>query len=440
MKAVIVGSGLVGLTSAWFLAQRGWEVTVIDRQNGPGLETSLANGALLTPSMPEPWNAPGSWQVLLRSLCRSDSALKLRLKALPALGGWGLEFLRNSNPTIYERNTLKNLFLALYSLKIMGVLRRETGIEYDHAARGTLRVFRDTDAFQSAVGASKLLEPNGLTFRQLARAETVALEPALAPIANSIVGGIHYPHDEVGNAHAFCIALTGMARRRHVEFHFNTRVTDIHVKSGRVTAVIAGPKRFSADQYIIAAGSYTPLLLQRTGISVPVQPVKGYSVTLDRPGEDHPLRIPVVDDSFHAAIVPLSCAIRVAGTAEFSGYDLSLPRTRIQGLLLLLRQVLPKVRIDEGTARPWCGLRPMSPDGVPIIGPTPLGGLWINTGHGHLGWTMAAGSAEVLSHLISGETPAIDAEPYSLERFTTSREPRIGPSPVARTPARDDRS
>ena len=416
MKAVIIGSGLIGTTSAYFLARRGWEVTVLDRQEGPARETSFANGSLLTPSMPEPWNAPGSWRVLLKSIGRSDSPLKLRVKAMPQLARWGLGFLRNSSPARYRRNSVKNLKLALHSIEVMGRLRREIDLEYGGAAPGTLRVIRDAAALARALEWAEELRAEGLTYRRLSPAEIVAMEPALAPISAHLAGGIHYPVDEMGNAYKFCVALAEHARRAGVDFRFSTPVTDIELHRENVTAVRSGDQRFSADRYVIAAGSYSPLLLK--GLGLPVRPAKGYSITFERPPLELPFRVPVADDDFHAVVVPLENVIRVAGTAEFTGYDLTLPEARIENLLTLVRQVLPNGGFERAAAKPWCGLRPMSVDGVPIIGKTPLANLWINTGHGPLGWTMAAGSGQLLADLLTGGSPAVDPDAYALARFS----------------------
>ena len=418
MKALIIGSGLIGTASAYFLSRRGWEVTVLDRQDGPAQETSFANGSLLTPSMPEPWNAPGSWRVLLKSLGRSDSPLQLRWKALPQLAGWGTGFMRNSSAARYERNWIKNLKLAMYSLEVLANIRRETGIEYGCVTRGSLRIIRDPATLERALVWAEQLRTEGLTFRSLTSDEMVAMEPALAPIARQLAGGIHYPADEIGNAYKFTVGLADHARRGGVEFRFGTSVTGIEVRQGKVAAVLSGADRLTADCYVVAAGSYSPLLLKQLGIHMPVRPAKGYSITFDRPQVDPPFRMPVADDDFHAVVVPLENVIRVAGTAEFTGYDLSLPEARIQNLVTLVQQVLPKGGFERSQAKPWCGLRPMSVDGVPIIGKTPIGNLWVNTGHGHLGWTMAAGSGQLLSDLVTGSpVTKLNPDAYALARF-----------------------
>jgi D-amino-acid dehydrogenase len=416
MKIVVIGSGLIGLTTAYYLKKRDHDVTVIDRQEGPGLETSFANGALLTPGMPEPWNTPGCWRLLLSSLGRSDAPLQLRWRALPALLPWGIAFLRNSRRAAFERSTLRNLRLALYSLEVMESLRSETGIEYARTARGALKIFRDPDVLDRAAAASRDLAAEGLALRRISGEETVELEPALAPIRDQLAGAMHYMKDETGDAYTFCIRLAERTRAQGVELRFGTEVTALEARGGRVTAVKTDREHIVGDRYVVAAGSYSTPLLKPLGIRLPVRPAKGYSVTFNRCWEP-PLRIPLVDDDFHAAVVPFAEGIRAAGTAEFAGFDLTMRPERIRNLLTLLTQVFPQAKFDPAEAKTWCGLRPMSADGVPIIGPTPISNLFVSTGHGHLGWTMAAGSGQLLADLISGEAPVLDPEPYVPSRF-----------------------
>src|SRR5262249_48148588 len=226
---------------------------------------------------------------------------------------------------------------------------------------------------------------------------------------------IHYASDETGDAHRYCDALAECARQRGVTFSFGTSVSRLELGSGRIIAVQTDKGRVVAEQYVVAAGSYSTPLVRALGIDLPVRPAKGYSVTFD--GSHSALRIPIVDDDMHAAVVPVGNATRIAGTAEFAGFDLTLRRGRVRNLTRLAQKILPRAGLDPATAKPWCGLRPMSPDGVPIIGPTTTANLWLNTGHGPLGWTMAAGSGELLAELLSGETPQLDPQPYSLARF-----------------------
>jgi len=414
MKVVIIGAGLIGVSTAYFLRLRGHEVTVIEREEGAGLQTSFANGALITPSMPEPWNAPGCWRLLLASLARSDAPLQLRLRALPHLLGWGMQFLRNSSPERYQESTVRNVRLALFSLDILQNLRRQTGIEYGATARGSLKLFRSGQALNDALRGAEHLLAEGLKLRRLSREETVELEPALVPIHEQLAGAIHYPADETGDAHRFCGALAELARQRGVNFSFGTSVSRFEVSSGRVVAMQTEQERLIAEQYVVAAGSYSTALLQALGVQLPVRPAKGYSVTFEG---SRTLRVPIVDDDMHAAIVPVGNATRVAGTAEFAGFDLTIRPERVRNLRKLAQKILPGAGLDVATAQPWCGLRPMSADGVPIIGATTIPNLWLNTGHGHLGWTMAAGSGQLLAELLSGETPGLDPQPYSLARF-----------------------
>jgi D-amino-acid dehydrogenase len=419
LKIIVIGSGVIGLTTAYLLKERGHDVAVIERELGPSLQTSFANGALLTPSMPEPWNTPGCWRVLFGSIGRSDAPLQLRLSALPSLLHWGVTFLRNSRRTAFELNTISNVRLALQSLKVMGSLREDTHIHYGATARGTLKLFRTSEALDQALSvAERLLRLEGLPYRSLSPVETVGLEPALGAIAHELSGAIYFTVDETGDAYQFSCALAEQSRAQGVEFHFGTNVTSLELESGRVGAVRTEQARLTADQYVIAAGSYSSRLMRTIGLDLPVRPAKGYSVTFDLPDAKNRLKIPIVDDDMHAAVVPVGeKAIRIAGMAEFAGYDHTLRPERVRSVAALGRRLLPDEGVDWLRGKAWCGLRAMSADGVPLIGRTQLTNLWVNTGHGHLGWTMAAGSAELLTHLLTGESPAVGAAPYDPLRF-----------------------
>jgi len=421
MKIAVIGAGLIGTTTAYLLRRRGHEVVVFDRQAGPGREASFANGALITPGMPEPWNAPGSWRVLLGSIGRSDALLQLRLKALPSLAGWGIRFLINSRVAAFERNTVRNLKLALYSLEVLQSLRQETGVDYPHEARGTLKLFSDPQALDRATAWVERLSHHGLTARKLSRSDTIQLEPALAPIAAKITGAIRYEKDETGDAYEFCIALARCARDSGVEFRFSSEVSSIKACGGKVALALTTREPIDADCYVIAACSYVPRLLRGIGVHLPVRPAKGYSVTFNRTPGEPALRTPVVDDVLHAAVTPIGGIVRVAGTAEFAGYDLTPSAARIENLFRLIQKILPQGYYDRASARPWCGLRAMSADGVPLIGPTGVPNLFVNTGHGHLGWTMTAGSAQLLTDLICETSLRIDPTAYDPRRFGSPR-------------------
>ena len=417
MKIAVIGCGLIGVTTAYFLRRRGYEVTVLERADGPARETSFANGGMLTPGMCHPWNAPGSWRVLLRSLGRSDAALQLRVKTLPRLVRWGTRFLRNSTAEAFGRNHRSNLRLARYSLDVMQRLRRETQIDYGRAARGSIGVFRDYAAWNHAWHEAEQLRPDGLIARRLSVTELTELEPALKPIASHLSGAIHYESDEVGDAHDFCVALAAHAREQGVDFRFSTEVCSLEMSAGKVAAIVARDERFVADRYVVAAGSYSTLLLEQAGVRLPIQPAKGYSITFANANARVGLRRPIIDHHLHAVIVPFEDgSLRAAGTAEFAGYDRTLNGARVRNLIGLMQELLPQAQWDAAGAAPWCGLRPSSPDGVAIIGPTPIANLWINSGQGHLGWTLAAGSAQLFTDLLSGDAPAIDPKPYALAR------------------------
>jgi D-amino-acid dehydrogenase len=247
--------------------------------------------------------------------------------------------------------------------------------------------------------------------------ELTEIEPALMPAAARLSGAVLYESDEVGDAHKFCVALASHARRLGVDFRFGTEVRAIEMSAGKVTAIITANQRFTADRYVVAAGSYSSLLLKQTGIRLPIQPAKGYSVTFAGGNEQVGLRRPVIDHHLHAVIVPFEDgSMRAAGTAEFAGYDRTLNDARVRNLVTFLQELLPQAQWNAAESLPWCGLRPSSPDGVAIIGPTPVANLWINSGQGHLGWTLAAGSAQLFTDLLSGDAPAIDPQPYSLAR------------------------
>lgn len=417
MKVVIIGSGLMGVTSAYLLRRRGHDVTVLERAQGPARETSFANGAMLTAGMAEPWNSPGSWIALLTSLVRPDAALRLRPTALPSLASWGITFLRNSAPATFERNAASILKLALYSREAMQSLREELEIDYGRTARGSLSIFRNRAALERASAVALRRSHAGLRFRRLSNEETIALEPALAPIADRLAGAIHYETDETGDAYRFCESLADKARALGVKFRFGTAVSALEMESGSVAAAVGNQERFVADRYVVAAGSYSTPLMRTAGVHLPVRPAKGYSLTFEDSRAKPSLRTPIIDSELHAVAVPLEGAVRLAGIAEFAGYDRSLNAARIRTLTKLLPAILPRARFDFATAKPWCGLRPSSADGVAIIGPTPIPNLWVNCGQGHLGWTTAAGSARLLTSLLSGDRPAIDPAPYALRRF-----------------------
>src|SRR6185437_13609359 len=296
--------------------------------------------------MASPWNAPGTWKVLLASLGRSNAAMQLRLRALPALAGWGITFLRNSRPKMFQHNALCNLRLALYSMERLRTLRRETRIDYGRAARGTLNIFRDEAMWSHAAKSAQQWLREGLSICVLSRRETIELESGLAPIAGRLAGAIYNEGDETGDAYRFCVALTDYARQEGVEFRFRTEVSTLKLCAGRVIAAVTEQGPVVADRYIVAAGSYSAPLLRRIGVHLPIRPVKGYSLTFDCQETPRPLSIPVVDAQLRAVVVPLESGIRVAGTAEFAGYNRTMKLDRVRALGMVVKEVLPQAHLD----------------------------------------------------------------------------------------------
>ena len=418
MRVLVIGSGLLGVSSAWFLARQGCEVTVLERTAGVARGTSYANAGMLTPSMADPWNSPGIFWHLLGWLGREDAPFLLRPGALPSMFGWGLSFVRHSSPSRQRASMEHNLRLASYSLTTLRELRATLALSYDERSNGTLKVFRDRKAFDDAAARNAILAGLGLDVRVVSRAEAVALEPALADVSDRIVGGIYCPADESGDARAFTQALADRAREAGVRFVFDADVNAFRSDGTRVTAAVAAETEYAAEAFVVAAGPWSPLLLKLLRVPLPVRPVKGYSITVPTGAWAGAPRMPVIDDALHAAATPLGSRLRVAGTAEIAGYDMAHTPGRIENLFTLLLELFPSYAplLDRAHAEPWAGLRPMSPDGVPHIGQLGPQNLYVNTGHGHLGWTLATGSGRLLADLVCGKPTEISAAPYDPRR------------------------
>ena len=421
MHVLIVGCGVIGVTTAWYLARGGAAVTVVERREGPSLETSFANGSMLTPSLSAPWNSPGVWLTVLKYLGREEAALLVRLAAFPALLAWSYRFLRNSRPDRHEVSFRKNLKLCNYSIEIMAEIRSETAIEYEAALAGVMEVCRDEAAMRRGREHSATLATNRVPVEELGAEAVVDMEPALEAIQHELAGGFFYPADEVGDAYKFSCRLQAQAERRGATFRFGESVERLLTHGGRLRGVrLRGGEEIEADQIVVAAGSYTPGLVRPLGVRVPVCPAKGYSLTAPMP---EGLPVPghaVLDDRYKAGVVPLGGRrIRVGGTVEFTGFNLELSSRRVANLRRLLAGVLPRhaERIPVDEMRPWCGLRPASPDGVPILGAGGMDGLSLATGHGHLGWSMAAGTGKALAQQLLGGRRDFPLAGYELSRF-----------------------
>lgn len=410
MRVLVVGSGLAGLTAAWFLRANNCEVTVVDRAPGPGEETSFANGSLLTAALAGPWNSPGVLRVLLKSLGREDSPMLLRPRALPGMLRWGMAFLLNSKAARYQQSYLRSVRLAQYSQRMMREIQKEVALDFDHVECSTLSIFRDANALEAGIKTSEFLRQASVDYEVLNVAQLLKLQPALGPIAEKLCGAIAYPKEDVADARKFCSELRRACEDRGVVFQFDCEVLRFESRADRINSAVTKKGELVADAYLLAAASYSPALVKSLGVRLPVCPVKGYSITApagdwaDRPA------YPVLDSQLHAVVVPVGDRIRVAGTAEFAGFDREITQGRIDNLRTLLRRVYPEfeARLNESDVTAWTGLRPMTPDCLPIIGHSAIENLFVNTGHGSQGWTMACGCGRAVADVICGHEPGID--------------------------------
>lgn len=423
MKIVVIGAGLMGVSTAYFLAGEGHQVTVLDRQTDVARETSFANGGILTPSMADPWNAPGVWKQLIRYLGDETSPLLLRPKALPGLIGWGLTFLWHSSPKRFAANAGSNARLCLYNLKVMKAITATETFAFDAGPGGTLKIFQNHEAMAAVRRMADFFSQFGIICEELDAAGSVAREPALAPVQDRITGGLYFAQDGSGDARLFTQGLAQAAKKRGVAFEMGVEVTGADVLGGRVRAVRTSVGDYPAEAVVLAAGSHCDRVARLFGFRVPVRPVKGYSITAPTNGWQEGPKIPIIDDHFHAVVTPLGSRLRVAGTAEFTGYDATLTPSRIDNLKAFLLTAFPGYAsyMDDAKIEPWCGFRPMSADGVPLIGGTPLKNVYLNTGHGHLGWSMAAASGKLLANLMMGKKPDMDLTPFDPRRFSSLR-------------------
>lgn len=417
MKIVILGAGVVGVTSAWYLAQQGHEVTVIDRQPGPALETSFANAGEISPGYASPWAAPGVPVKALKWLLQRHAPLVIR----PAYGipawRWLLAMLSHCTEARYAVNKGRMVRVAEYSRDCLDRLREETGIHYDERTQGTLQVFRKQEQLDHIGGDIEVLKADGVPFEVLDPAGCVAVEPGLGAVRHKIVGGLRLPNDETGDCFLFTNALRERAEQAGVTFRFDVDIKRIIAEGGNITGVETDAGVVTADRYVVCLGSFSPFLLGPIGIQAPIYPVKGYSLTMPITDPDLAPVSTVMDETYKIAITRLGDRIRVGGMAEICGFNMDLPQKRRETLELSVVDLFGGGG-DVKKSSFWCGLRPMTPDSTPIIGGTRYPNLYLNTGHGTLGWTMSCGSAKVLADLISGNKPDIDTADLAISRYS----------------------
>lgn len=421
MRVLVLGGGVVGVTAAWYLAADGHEVTLVDRQRGAALETSYANGGQISASYAEPWANPEAPLKIAKWLGREDAPLLFRLRADWRQWRWGLQFLVECLPSRTRHNTIQCLNLALYSRDCLKALRAGTGIEYDHLERGILQFYTDAKDFEHGVASAALMREFGCDRVVRTADECVAIEPALAACRDRIAGGIYTASDETGDAHAFTVELAKLAAARGAAFRWSTTVDAIEAAGDAVSGVrVRGPdgraETLTADAFVVALGSYSPLLLGPIGVPCGVYPAKGYSITLDVGAHRGAPTVSLTDLAWKIVLTRLGDRLRVAGTAELSGWDTAMNDLRCRSLVRRTFDLFPDAG-ERDSAVFWTGLRPATPSNVPLVGRTRYRNLWLDTGHGTLGWTMACGSAKVLADIISHKVPEIDVRALGPERY-----------------------
>jgi D-amino-acid dehydrogenase len=417
VKVVVLGAGVVGTAAAWFLSRRGHEVTVIEREPAAGLETSFANGGQVSPCHAEPWANPGTPLQALKWMFRADAPLVFKWwRYDPTLWAWLVRFLANCTPGRTRINTDRTLRVAIYSRACLQALRAETGIAYDEKTLGILHVYRNPKTFEHAQGASALMASLGLKRDVKTVAEAVAIEPALKTVANELAGAIFTPDDESGDAHKFTQRLAGLAQKAGVLFCFNTTVTGFKRDGDRIEAVVTDRGEVKGDAYLMAMGSWSTPWARQLGLNLPVYPAKGYSATLPVTDPTKAPSVSITDDEHKMVYSRLGDRLRCAGTAELAGWNDAITPVRAQAIVKNGKALFPGAG-DFDSAELWCGLRPTTPDSVPLLGRTPLKNFYLDTGHGTLGWTMSCGSGKAVADLISGVEPEIDMSGLGIERF-----------------------
>jgi D-amino-acid dehydrogenase len=425
-RVLVLGSGVVGVTTAYYLARAGHEVTVVDRQPGPALETSFANAGQISPGYASPWAAPGIPLKAFKWLFQRHAPLAIRPDGTLFQLQWMWEMYRNCSADRYAVNKERMVRLAEYSRDCIRELRRDTGIAYEGRQQGTLQLFRTQAQFDGAAKDIEVLRDAGVAFEVLNREQLGNAEPALDRVRDKLVGGLRLPNDETGDCQLFTTRLTQMARDLGVRFEFDTEIQRLETTGDDITAVHTSRGVYTAERYVLALGSYSRLLLADR-FPVPVYPLKGYSLTVPIVDAARAPVSTILDETYKIAVTRFDDRIRVGGMAEISGYSKALNPARRETLELVVNDLFPGGG-DLARASFWTGLRPMTPDSTPIVGATPLRNLFLNTGHGTLGWTMACGSASVIADLVGGRTPAISADDLAVFRYAGTKETALRPA------------
>lgn len=420
MKIIVIGAGLAGIQTAYFLNRDGHEVTIVEKREAVALETSHANGGLITPSHSAPWNSPGIFGVLLRSVGRKHSPFYVNPLALGRYIDWGLRFIRNSTPARFERTIELNAKLARYSMEQFHDICADLSPDFDHGRKGTMMVYRSDKAFETAKAHVASMARFGIKSQILSSEQLVQQEPALQGSTDALVGGIYYEADEHGNAASYVSDLAKKLEQDGVIFKLATEVSGFERQGEQITHVVTQDERLACDAVVMAAGNFSRDIMKSLNINLPIQPVKGNSITYDASNWANAPKVPVVDDAYHIAVTPLGDKVRIVGTAEFCGPDTSVRPERMELLRRSALKLYPDIAELFETQSPlqeWAGLRPMTPDCLPILGQAGADNLYLNTGHSYLGWTTAAGTGRLISDAISKRPLGLDMEPYGLARF-----------------------
>ena len=416
MHVVVLGSGVIGTSIAYYLAKAGHQVTVVDRQAGPALETSFANAGEVSPGYSAPWAGPGVPIKAIKWMLMHHSPLVIKPMLDPSMWRWGMAMLRNCTEAAYQVNKSRMVRVAEYSRDCLKQLRAETGITYDERTQGTLQLFRTQKQLDGVGKDVEILQQSGVPFQVLDREGYLAYEPALALVKHKFVGALRLPGDETGDCHLFTCKLAAMAEALGVRFRFGVSISGIDHDGQRITGIRSDAGTLSADHYVLALGSYSTALLKPVGIDIPVYPVKGFSITVPITDAAMAPESTIMDETHKVAVTRLGDRIRVGGTAQLSGFDLSLDEGRRKTLEFVVSDLFPRGG-DISRAEFWTGLRPMTPDGTPIIGKTRYDNLTLSTGHGTLGWTMAAGTGRVVADMLSGRRPEIPVDDLAVARY-----------------------